>query len=118
MLSVTRHRVGAGQGESFQAQARAALDALRIRSGFLGGSAGPSTDDPGLWVVVTWWQDVGSFRRALSALDVKLTAVPLLATAIDEASAFEPLLSATPDEVSTRSSDRAEDAESAGPWRG
>jgi quinol monooxygenase YgiN len=118
VLSVTRHRVGAEQAESFEARARAALDVLRVRPGFLGGSAGPSTDDPGLWVVVTSWQDVGSFRRALSALDVKLTAVPLLATAMDEASAFERLLTATPDEVTTRGSDRAEDADRAGPWRG
>jgi hypothetical protein len=32
---------------------------------------------------------VGSYRRALSAYDVKVTAVPLLSQAIDEPSAYE-----------------------------
>ena len=46
-------------------------------------------DDPELWVLTTRWQNVGSYRRALSAYDVKLTAVPLLSRAIDEPSAYE-----------------------------
>jgi hypothetical protein len=32
---------------------------------------------------------VGSYRRALSSYDVKVTAVPLLSLAYDEPSAFE-----------------------------
>jgi hypothetical protein len=102
----------------FEARAREALDVLRVRPGFLEGTAGRCTDDPGLWVLVTSWDDVGSFRRALSAFDVKVAAVPLLATAVDDASAFEPLLSATPERVTARGSDRAADADHAGPWHG
>jgi hypothetical protein len=35
------------------------------------------------------WRDVGSYRRALSSYDVKVTAVPLLSRALDEPSAYE-----------------------------
>lgn len=118
MLSVTRHRVAPDTATSFEADARAALEVLRQRPGFRAGTVGRSTDDPGLWVVVTSWDDVGSFRRALSAYEVKVSAVPLLATTIDEATAFEPLLVATPDGLVARGSDRAADAETAGPARG
>jgi hypothetical protein len=44
-----------------------------------------------LWVLETRWTNVGSYRRALSAYDVKLGAVPLLSRAIDEPSAYEVL---------------------------
>lgn len=115
MLSVTRHRVAPDAAPTFESDARAALEVLRQRPGFRRGTVGRCTDDAGLWVVVTWWDDVGSFRRALSAYEVKMTAVPVLATAIDEASAFEPLLVATPDAVAGRASDRAADADTAGP---
>jgi hypothetical protein len=40
-------------------------------------------------VLTTTWQNVGSYRRALSAYDVKVTAVPLLSRAVDEPSAYE-----------------------------
>jgi quinol monooxygenase YgiN len=118
VLSVTRHRVPLDAAAAFESDARAALEALRARPGFRSGTVGRSTDDPGLWVLATWWDDVGSFRRALSAYEVKVTAVPVLATAIDEASAFEPLLVATVDAVSARASDRATDADTAGPAHG
>jgi quinol monooxygenase YgiN len=52
---------------------------------------GRNLDDPGLWVLVTRWRDVGSYRRALSSYDVKVGAVPLLSRAVDEPSAFEDL---------------------------
>lgn len=118
VLSVTRHRVPLDDAAAFEADARAALEALRARPGFRTGTLGRSTDDPRLWVLATWWDDVGSFRRALSAYEVKVTAVPVLATAIDEATAFEPLLVATADGLSARASDRAADADTAGPAHG
>ena len=34
------------------------------------------------------WDNVGSYRRALSSYDVKVAVVPLLAQAVDEATAF------------------------------
>ena len=38
---------------------------------------------------MTTWEHVGAYRRALSAYDVKLHAVPLLSRALDEPSAYE-----------------------------
>jgi hypothetical protein len=47
-------------------------------------------------VLVTEWQDVGSYRRALGNYDVKVYATPLLAQALDEPGAFEVLIEAAP----------------------
>lgn len=118
MLSVTRHRVPPEQADAFTEQVRAALDVLRGRPGFRRGTAGRSTDAADLWVVVTEWDSVGAFRRAVSAFDVRVAAVPVLATAIDDASAFETLLAASPDGLTAQVSDRADDADLAGPDRG
>ena len=58
----------------------------------MAGGIGRNLDDPELWLLHTQWKNVGSYRRALSAYEVKLTAVPVLSQAIDEASAFEPVV--------------------------
>jgi hypothetical protein len=83
---------------SFLARAGAALELLSGRPGFRSGHLGRATDDPACWVLVTDWENVGSYRRALSDMAVRLTAVPLLALAEDEPSAFEVLLDARPGE--------------------
>jgi hypothetical protein len=115
VLSVTRHRVPVERAEGFRADAQAALDLLRQRPGFISGVMGRATDDATLWLVSTTWADVGSFRRALSSYEVKIGAVPLLASALDEPSAFEMLAVADPDGVTERLSDRAADADTSGP---
>ena len=89
MLSVTRYRVAADDEASFQRDARAALDVLATRPGWVAGRLGRNTDDPQLWVMTTEWINVGSYRRALSPYEVKLTAVPLLSRCIDEPTAYE-----------------------------
>ncbi|MGZ4483874.1 MAG: antibiotic biosynthesis monooxygenase family protein [Nocardioidaceae bacterium] len=89
MIVVNRFRVDAADGEGFRAQARAALAALAARPGFVDGRVGHNVDDPTLWLVTTWWENTGSYRRALSAYDVKVAAVPLLSRAVDEPSAYE-----------------------------
>ena len=40
-------------------------------------------------MLTTRWVHVGAYRRALSAYDVKVGAVPLLSRAIDEPGAYE-----------------------------
>lgn len=96
MLVVTRYRVAPQDGESFQADALAALRVLTARPGCTGGTLGRAIDDPGLWTLTTTWESVGAYRRALSGYDVKLVAVPLMYRALDEATAFEPLATWTP----------------------
>ena len=88
MIVVNRFRVEQDP-EAFSGDAQAALDALAARPGYVAGRVGRNVDDPSLWLVTTWWENVGSYRRALSAYDVKVTAVPLLSKAIDEPSAYE-----------------------------
>jgi hypothetical protein len=94
MLALTRHRVPIDGSATFVQEARAALDVLRQRSGWLGGDVARAIDDATLWVVTTRWRDVGSYRRALSSYDVKLSVAPLLSRAIDEPSVFEVLTDA------------------------
>src|SRR3954447_1394891 len=91
MLVVNRFRVPAADAEAFRAQLATATAALSGTAGFEGADAGRNVDDPSLWVVVTRWRDIGSYRRALSSYDVKLNAAPLLGRAIDDPSAFEDL---------------------------
>ena len=69
-----------------------ALQALSARPGFVRGALGRAADDPTAWVLVTEWDGVGAYRRALSAYEVRVHASPLLALGRDEASAYEVLV--------------------------
>jgi quinol monooxygenase YgiN len=89
VIVVNRFRVPPAEVEEFRAGVEVAHRTLAQRPGYLGGDVGRNLDDPELWVLTTRWQNVGSYRRALSAYDVKLSAVPLLSRAIDEPSAYE-----------------------------
>lgn len=98
MLVLTRHRLPlpgyAGIPDALAA-ARDALAVLSEQTGFVRGWLGRAVDDPDLLVLAHEWADVGSYRRALSAYDVKLR-WPFLGTAADEASAFEVLVARGP----------------------
>lgn len=89
MLVVTRYHQPALQASEFLAAAKRALAALAGQPGYRGGRVGRATDDPCLWVISTEWADIGSYRRALGAYQVKIDAVPLLSNAYDEPSAYE-----------------------------
>ena len=89
MLVVNRFRVDEADDGSFRADVTMAHELLAQRPGYVDGAVGRNVDDPGLWVLQTRWENVGSYRRALSSYDVKLHAVAVLASAIDEPSAYE-----------------------------
>ena len=89
MIVVNRFRVPASDGGEFRARMAEAHAALAARPGYVAGAVGRNVDDPELWVLTTSWENVGSYRRALSSYDVKMTAVPLLSRALDEPSAYE-----------------------------
>ena len=89
MLVISRFRYPADRSERARADLGGCLDRFAERAGFIAGSVGRAADDPSLWVLETRWEHVGAYRRALSAYDVKLGAVPLLSRALDEPSAFE-----------------------------
>ncbi len=88
VLVVTRFRVPADD-DAFRAEAERAWELLAGRPGYLDGTLGRNVDDPQLWVLVTRWESVGAYRRALSTYEVKIGAVPLLGRALDEPSAYE-----------------------------
>lgn len=89
MVVVSRFRVPEDGAEEFRDALEAARVALAERPGHGSGRIGRNLDDPTLWTLVTTWENVGAYRRALSSYDVKLRAVPVLGRAIDEPSAFE-----------------------------
>ena len=91
MLVVNRFRVPEGDGEAFRADIEAAHAVLAAQRGYVAGTIGRNLDEPTLWVLTTHWENVGSYRRALSTYDVKMGAVRLLSRAIDEPSAYEPV---------------------------
>ena len=91
VLVVNRFRVPEDETEAFRADLESALAVLSEQVGYADGQLGRNVDDPTLWTMVTTWEDVGSYRRALSRYDVKLGAVQLLGKAIDEPSAYESL---------------------------
>lgn len=91
MFAVTRFRIPEADSGRFLRQAREALAALAERPGWRNGEVARALDDPTLWLLTSEWDDVGSYRRALSSYDVKVAAVPLLSQAIDEPTAYEVL---------------------------
>jgi quinol monooxygenase YgiN len=89
VIVVNRFRVLEGEQTSFRDDLEQAREALAVQQGYVAGRIGRNADDPDLWVLVTTWEGPGAYRRALSAYDVKLAAVPTLSRAIDEPSAYE-----------------------------
>ena len=95
---MSRFRIGPHDSDSVEADAAGfrreieqAHAALAARPGYVDGAVGRNVDDPALWLLTTRWENVGSYRRALSSYDVKVAAVPLLSRALDEPSAYEPV---------------------------
>lgn len=110
MLVTNRFVVDEEVAAAFTGRAHAALEALAARPGYLRGRLLRALDDPRHWCLLTEWESVGSYRRALGGFDVKVHATPLLAESLDEPSAYETLASAAPDgTVVTAASDRATD---------
>jgi quinol monooxygenase YgiN len=89
VLVVNRFRVSQDQSDVFRGELEAGHALLAAQPGYVDGTVGRNIDDPELWVLTTRWVNVGAYRRALSAYDVKVGAVPLLSRAIDEPSAYE-----------------------------
>ena len=89
VLVVNRFRVPEEETTGFRADVEEARAALSEQRGYRHGTIGRNVDDPTLWTLVTAWDNVGAYRRALSSYDVKLRAVALLGRAIEEPSAYE-----------------------------
>jgi quinol monooxygenase YgiN len=88
VIVVNRFRVPEAEQTQFRDDLERAREALSGQRGYVAGRIGRNVDDPGLWVLTTEWEGPGAYRRALSAYDVKLAAVPTLSRALDEPSAY------------------------------
>jgi Antibiotic biosynthesis monooxygenase len=107
VLVVMRFEAEGDDGE-FLAAAREVLGILAARSGYRSGQLARAYDRPDLWCLMTEWESVGAYRRALGSFEVKAGATPLLSRALPEPSAFEPLATAEPGApVQARASDRS-----------
>jgi hypothetical protein len=112
VIAAVQLRPVAGAEAEFGEQAAAALRLLAGRPGFRRGSLGRATDDAQAWLLLTEWDSVGAYRRALGGFEVKLRATPVLARALDQPSAFEELLVLDASGAERRAeSDRAPDAD-------
>ncbi|MFI5933039.1 antibiotic biosynthesis monooxygenase family protein [Actinoplanes sp. NPDC051494] len=110
MLVLNRFVVPPETQDPFVERAHAALAALAASTGYRSGRLTRALDDPAYWTLVTEWESVGAYRRALGGFDVKVHATPLLALSLDEPSAFETLATADPGApVAVAASDRAAD---------
>jgi hypothetical protein len=89
MLAIARFSVPLANASHFEAQLASALEAFSHCAGFESGEFGQNLDELTLWSLVTHWENVGSYRRALSNNNVKMNAIPILAQAIDEPGAYE-----------------------------
>ena len=91
MLVMTRLRApaDAAAAKELRAGLQRARAILAVQPGFVWGEVGRNVDDPGLWVLTTRWENVGSYRRALSSYESKMHVQPLMVHAVDEPSAYE-----------------------------
>ncbi len=89
MIAIARFELPLSQADQFRAELEAVKAVLSEAAGFIRGTVGQNLDEPTLWVITTEWENVGSYRRALSSTRAKLEAIPVLARAIDEPGAYE-----------------------------
>ncbi len=104
VVAVTRFIVPHEADDDFVARGRRLCDALARCAGHRHSRFAQALDDPSRWVMVSEFADVGSWRRALSAYDVRVEAIPLMALADAEPSVYEDRYQA-PSEASSEASD-------------
>jgi hypothetical protein len=92
MFAIARFNVALGDAGQFELHLQTALDAFSQCAGFKNGEFGQNLDEPTLWSLTTHWENVGSYRRALSNQNVKMKAIPIVAQAIDEPGAYGSVL--------------------------
>lgn len=74
---------------AFAANAARLRTAFEARPGHVRTRFGRALEDPARWVLVSEWTGVGPWRRALSAYDVRVEVMPLMAQAENEPAVYE-----------------------------
>ena len=95
--------------EQWLAGVPAVLDVLQNRDGFIEAHVMRSPDEPNRFAVHATWNDVGSYRRALGSTQSKMVVWPFLADMIDRPTAFEELMSTSPEGIKEYESSLGED---------
>jgi quinol monooxygenase YgiN len=88
VLVIARLRPPADE-DSFRADVRLAITALASRPGHVSTRLAQALDDPSMWVLVSEWVNVGSYRRALSSYDVRMASGVLMGAVVNEPTAYE-----------------------------
>jgi hypothetical protein len=65
------------------------IEALASRPGHVASRLAQALDDPSIWVLVSEWVNVGSYRRALSSYDVKMASGALMGAVLNEPTAYD-----------------------------
>jgi hypothetical protein len=114
---LTRFSVSETDSGQFADQATDALAAFADCPGYLRGHLGREVDDTASWLLLTEWEGVGAYRRALSRYEVRVRAIPLLARGHPEPGAYEVLSTIGPagTKIIANRSDRAANADTAHP---
>ena len=112
MLVITKHRVAQSELREWLEIAKSAIAPLASRPGCGGVRIGLATDEPDLIAIVSQWESVGAYRKALSNFEVKAQSIPFLSTAIDESSAFEVVYENVDGAITEHEPARAWDADS------
>lgn len=86
LWAVIRFRVPDPLG--FVADAQEVVRFWRAAAGCLDCRLVRNVDDPDLWLLLSHWEDVGSYRRSFSGTEAKVLLTPVLGRAIDEPSAY------------------------------
>lgn len=60
-----------------------------MRPGHVSTRLARALDDPSMWVLVSEWINVGSYRRALSSYDVRMASGILMGAVVNEPTAYE-----------------------------
>lgn len=93
MLAVNRLHDFGDPAEQVSQELSVLIDVLGSLPGFRYARAGRCIDEPDVWLLLSEWESVGTYRRALSSHAVKVKGYPVFARIVDEPGAYEVLLS-------------------------
>jgi len=94
VLAVNRLHAQGSTEEQLRAELTVLIDVFATLPGFRRAQAGRCLDEPDVWILLTEWESVGTYRRALSSYAVKTSGHPVFVRIVDEPGAYEVLLGA------------------------
>ncbi len=77
-------------GADFAQQAQPVVDYWRSCNGCLAAELVRNVDDPELWAIVSQWEQVRDYRKAMSGYEATMLLTPVMLQCIDEPSAYLP----------------------------